>query len=64
MTKSLPYGMPFEKNAANKEGKPNGRLLFVFQIADQAVIIVLSLLAKVKARNLWKDIFVRVAFTV
>ena len=35
MTKSMPLGMPYEKYDPNAEWKPNGRLSFVFQVADQ-----------------------------
>ena len=64
MTKFLPFGMPFEKYDDTKKRKPNNRLAFVFQIADQDVIGLLSLLTKTKARNLWKDIFGRATFMV
>ena len=64
MTKSMPFGMPYEKYDSNAEWKPNGRLLFVFQVADQDVIRLFSLLVMTKEKNQWKDVFGKAACTV
>ena len=64
MMKSMPCGMPYEKYDSNAEWKPNGRLSFVFQVADQDTTRLFSLLAMAKEKNLWKDVFGKAAFTV
>ena len=51
---SMPFGMPFEKYDDKAERKPNGRMVSVFQVTDQDVIGLFSLLAMVKEKNLWK----------
>ena len=35
MTKAMPFGMPYEKYDPNAECEPNGRLSFIFQVAQQ-----------------------------
>ena len=64
MTKSMPFRMLFEKYDDKPEWKPNGRLMFMFQVADQDVIRLFSLLAMTKEKNLRKDIFGKATFTV
>ena len=54
VTKYMSFGMPFEKYDDNTEWKPNGRLSFVFQVADQDVTRLFSLLIIAKEKNLWK----------
>ena len=64
MTKSMSFGMPYEKFDSNAEWKPNGRFLFVFQVADQDATRFSSLLAMAQDNNLWRDLFGKAAFTV
>ena len=64
MTKSFPFGLPFERYDGTQEIIPNGRLTCVSQIADQDATRLRSLLNEAEERNLRKDIFGRAAFTV
>ena len=48
MTKSFPFGMPFEKHNDTRDNKPNSRLVFVFQIVDQDTTRLMSLLGEAK----------------
>ena len=56
--------MPYEKYDPNAEWKPNGRLSFIFQVAQQDATRIFSLLATEKENDLWKDVFGRAASTV
>ena len=44
--------MPFEEYNDTKEKKGNGKMVFVFQVAKQDAIMVVSLLGEVNERNL------------
>ena len=52
MTKAMPFGMPYEKYDSNVEWKPNDRLSFIFQVAQQDAKRLFSLLAMAKENDL------------
>ena len=56
-TKSMSFGMPYEKYDSNAEWRPNGRLSFVFQVVDQDATKLFSLLPMAKEKNIWRDVF-------